>query len=348
MEEFQMMKEREKYDQNQPLIKSFEESQQNLARQGEEYERKLKSSQVAKQSLEKARQEAMEKAELLSKQLEIFRQHGLSPQERAFLRSLGEAKQLLKHHQVQTPRCFISYAWENMATPDGKALNKEMQEWIGRLSKDLKKLGCKVFFDLSDMSGNLRKTMLNNISQSNCFIIICTPQWKKRIEAGLTPSLQDYIENNRLAELETALQTLSTNQPDKNFQPSNNTTFEFIHIWAKVKRAMSSNTLIPIIFSGTSSEASLAVMRGDLIPKVTELGDEGALGKVSDLLGVKPGLIPDVFQLISDIFGLKNDGHEQCWKEYTLLEAKLRDEMSKIQLEMERAELQVKIDNKLL
>jgi len=337
IQESKMKQELKEYEESQQLVKSLQESHQQLANREKEYENKLKSAQLAKQSLEKAQQEARGKAELLAKQLEIFRQHGFTPQERAFQQTLGDVKQLLKRNQVQPPKCFISYAWENISTPDGEASNKLMQQWLERLSKDLQKIGCKVFFDLDNMQGNLRETMKNNIGQSNCFIVICTPQWKQRLELGLTPSIKNCMDNNGVDELEAGLQTLTTNQPDKNFNPINNASFEFVHIWSKVRKQPTSNNLILLHFSGSSGDSILPVLKGDLIRKVTEHTDEEyyeMLVSLSNPVG-----------LISNIFGLKIEGQERCLKEYEVLVKKFQAEMSFIKFAIERVEMQAKLQS---
>jgi len=335
MEEIKKKKESEAYQLSQQSIKSLEESQQNLAKREEEYERKLKSSQAAKISLEKAQQETREKAELLAMQLKIFQQHGLSPQEKAFQKTLGQTKQLFRRHQLQPPRCFISYAWEDMNTPEGKSANERLQEWNRRLSKDLQKVGCKVFFDLENMQGNLKDAMRDNISQSNCFIVMCTPQWKERIEAGLTPTIKECIEKNLMEGLNSGLETLKTSEPNNNFVMSNNATFEFVHIWAKMRSQPHANTLILLHFSGTFDAAILPMVRGELIRKVTNHSDQEYYDVVINL--------SDPVGMICNMFGLKIDGREGCLNEYTALVKKLHAEIGEIKLKMENAELQIKI-----
>jgi hypothetical protein len=158
------------------LKQSLQESQVTLIRREDEYENKLKIANNAKLALERAQNEVNAKAELLAKQLEIFQQHGLPPKERIFQQMMGDLKHMFKKHHPQSPKCFISYAWEDSSTPSGKEANLLMQQWIGRLTNDLRKIGMQVFFDLDNMQGNLKATMMNNISQSDHFIIICTPR----------------------------------------------------------------------------------------------------------------------------------------------------------------------------
>jgi len=330
----EMEKERTRSEeQSRQLLKSLLDYLNQVEIRDMECETKLKAAQLAKQSLERAQLEARDKAELLSKQLEIFRQYGLSSEEKVFQQTLREAKKVFKRQQlqVQAPKCFISYAWENMRTQgNGEAANLSMQRWLRRLSNDLLKLKCKVCFNLDDMQGNLRNTIRSNIEQSNCFIIICTPQWKQRIEEGLTPLLKDCLENDRVAQLEMGLKTGTTNQRDRNFDPCNNTSFEFLHIWAKVRMQPSSNSLFLLHFSGSLEEAILPVLKKELIRTVTKHTDEEyyeLLAKVSDPVG-----------LISCIFGLKKDGLLPYSKEYEFLVKMFYSELSLIKDKMEKVE----------
>jgi len=290
-----------------------EENQRNLEQSLEnekkmklllEDQRKLKlENKRLKEAWEKANQDTRAQVEYLSKYLEIFKQHGLSPQERAFWEILEDMKRSFEHYQLQAPRIFISYAWEsNMDS------NEHLQQWLGRFASSLEKLGSKLFFDLYDMGGELTETMRRNINQSNCFIVICTPHWKQRILTGLTPSLEDCIENNRFVELETKLKSLGTDQQDSNFVPANNAAFEFLNIWAKVKKQPNSNTLIFLHFRGTFEEAVLPQAKQYLIRTVTQHTDEErfeVLFSLSRPLGIIPSL-----------FGLRNDGLGYCLRAY--------------------------------
>jgi len=145
-----------------------------------------------------------------------------------------------------------------------------MQKCLDRLTKDLRKLGVRVFFDVDNLQGNLRDSMRRNITQSNCFIVVCTPRWKQRIEAGLTPYLRDCIQHNRAKEVEDGLNSLATNQPVQKFNPTNNASFEFAHIWTQVKRHPTSNNLILLQFSGTFDEAVITEMQGYMVNDVTK------------------------------------------------------------------------------
>ncbi len=165
---------------------------------------------------------------------------------------------------------------------------------------------------------------------------MCTPHWKQRILTGLTPSLEDCIENNRFVELETKLKSLGTDQHDSNFVPANNATFEFLHIWAKVKTQPNSNTLIFLHFCGTFEEAVLPQAKQYLIRTVTQHTDEKrfeVLFSLSRPLGIIPSL-----------FGLRNDGLEYCLKTYEGNLEKYKTKMKNIQLELNQATMAIQLE----
>jgi myosin heavy subunit len=332
--EIQQQEQLKKYEKDmhdfQQMRKSLEKSQLDLSKRENEYENKLRMANNAKEALEKAQKEVNIKAELLAKQLQIFQQHGLPPKERAFQQMLGDLRHTFKKHHLSPPRCFISYAWEDNSTPSGREANLQMQQWIERLTNDLRKLGMHVFFDLQNMRGNLKATMMNHISQSDCFIIICTPRWKESIEMGLTATLKSCIENNELEELERGLQQLETSQSvSSEFNPKNNVTFEFVHIWKK----SSSCTIIPICLMGRI-EDTVPCLRSLLIRKVDDIHKDevyyGMLANLSNPLGV----IPDIYQI-------QNIGQEH-FKEYTMILDRFLSKIQNIDSKMKEAELEAK------
>jgi len=256
-------------EQQRPLMKSLQDSHYQLENREKEYEHQLKAAQHAKETFHKAQEDGRHKAELLEKQLKIFQQHGLSPEEKAFQDVLEEVRVLQLSHQEVAPKCFISCTWESV-----QADNKPMQFWLGKLSKDLRKVGSRVFFYLDDMARNLRNTMRHNIDNSNCFFILCTPQWNKKIASGLTSTLKEHLENNQAAEMDAGLHTLTTDKPNKDFDPTNHVAYEFVHIWTKVRLHPDSNQLILLHFSGALHDAALPMMKEDSNYQVTEHTDE--------------------------------------------------------------------------
>jgi len=149
------------------------------------------------------------------------------------------------------------------------------------------------------------------------------------VEEGLTPFFKECLENDRVADLENGLKTLTTNQRDKNFDPSN-ASFEFIHIWAKVRMQPTSNTLILVHFSGSSAEAILPPLKDDFLHTFSKHADEEyyeMLVKLSDPVGLVP-----------IIFGLKNGGQEAYLKEYEFLVKMFHSEML-IKEKMEKGEM---------
>jgi len=267
--------------------------------------------------------------------LKIFQQHGLTPKERAFQQMLRDLKRLFKR---QDPRkCFISYAWEDNNTPEGKAANTQMQQWLTRLTSDLRNVGAEVFFDLDNMHGSLRETMCYNISHSDYFLILCTPRWKQKIEAGLTPALKDCMENNLMAELEVGLRKVDSNAPDKEaFEPKNNAAFEFVRIWAKAKATPNLHVLILLRYMGEMEDATLPFVRGELIRSATKVHQQdeeyyNLLVSLSDPLG-----------LIPDLYRLRYPEQKSALKEYRGFLDSLKSKHHAIDLEMKLAELQVR------
>jgi myosin heavy subunit len=329
--EIQLKKSEEDMSHFQELKQSLQDSQHTLNKLEKDYEDKLRSSNRAKEAVEKVRGEVIVKAELLAKQLEIYRKHGLSPKEKAFQETLDELKRLFKNHQP--PKCFISYAWEDRSTPSGEEANLHMQQWIGRLTNDLRKLGMQVFFDLDNMKNNLKSTMIDNITRSDYFIIICTPRWKERIQDGLTATLMKLIDNEQFEQLEEGLKQLETNPSGSSeFNPKNNAALEFVHIWKKSETC----TILPICYMGSIKDATLPCIRAHFIRKVDDVHKDenyyGVLLKTSDPLGI----IPNIYQV-------RDVGQEDFLKEYNILFNFFNLRIQSVDDQMRQAEYESKI-----
>jgi hypothetical protein len=278
----------------------------------------LKSAKGESQELHLSYQRAREKSELLEKQLEVFTLYGLSPEENAFQQALKEIKLVFKKSQLQSPKVFVSYACD-----------PSLQKWITRLSKDLQTVGSKVFFDLDDMHGNVKDSLKQHIDQSNYFISVCTPRWKERLETGLTDSIRQCIQSNDIAALESGLLSAYTsNQPDHEFMPLNNLSFEFIHFWTKVKKDPSSNHLIFLHYDGHRRDIILPMIQNEIFHMARELREleyHQILVRLSAPLGIVP-----------IIFGVKKEGQEGTLKSYKLIMEAFDSKMKTINLEKEK------------
>jgi tetratricopeptide (TPR) repeat protein len=82
-----------------------------------------------------------------------------------------------------TLKAFISYAWEDTSTEQGKIANSNLQRYLENLRDDLQKAGISVFLDTSAMNGHIRKRMEYNLKASDVIITIHTPRFKARAEA---------------------------------------------------------------------------------------------------------------------------------------------------------------------
>lgn len=327
-EETRMKQDNEMQEQAEKVVKSLQDSLYSLSNREKEYEIKLKAAQQAKQAMEKERHEAKEKAELLAKQLEILKQRGVTQQEHTFQQTLTDIQNLLKKHQQPGPRVFISYS-------TGKEGKKMTQEWVGRLAKDLRKVGAKVSFVLDDLQGNVRDTVSLNIAQSNSYIVLCTPQWKARIDSGLTDSIKDCMENNEVDELEAGLSSLCSSQPDNKFSPNNITSWEYVNMWMRVKQRANNNHFVPVLFSGTSATATLPSLQEETLWKALQHTDEeyyNLLMGLSNSTG-----------MLGNILGWKGEEQERYWKEYEAMVGKFRGEMESIRKKMNQEALQTRI-----
>jgi hypothetical protein len=112
--------------------------------------------------------------------------HGLSPEEVAFRELLGNTKRLLKASGQKSITCFISYGWEQLSTPEGKAANQQLQAGLLRLVLHLRKVGVNTFFDIQRMSGNMEACMTDNLTTSDYIFLIGTEGFKQRVEDSST------------------------------------------------------------------------------------------------------------------------------------------------------------------
>jgi len=248
--------------------------------------------------MEKTLQDVQGNSELLAKQLIIFKQYGLSPKERTFQQFLKEIKSLIRRTPSNPPTCFFSYAWD--LNPD---VRKQVQGFIERMAKDMRKLNIEVFFDLDCMTGDLRETMRANIMRSNMFILVCSPHWKLRIEEGLTPTLLHLLENDLVDELESGL---SQTPIPVDFNPLNNVTFELVHIWMKSKRSK----IIPFCVNGSWRDSTTPFLKRFLIRD-----GRGALTNDEDYYELLTGSNP--LGVIPDMCGLYNTSdYESCWDKF--------------------------------
>jgi len=155
----------------------------------------------------------MKKIELLATvQLRIFKKYGISPEDNAFQKFLADIERILKRLHIKVPQCFISYAWEDKETAEGKTANEQLHKFLLRIQSDLEKLGIGVFVDITDIDHNMREWMEKSIEASEYIILIGTPRLKERV-SQIT-----------------------------------NAAFEFTLIRAKI--AKNPNALIPLLYKG--------------------------------------------------------------------------------------------------
>lgn len=155
---------------------------------------------------------------------------------------------------ISSPKVFISYAWEKDDSPE----LKELQDWLKRLKHDLLQLGVReVFLDVEGLHGDIRRTLKMHIDESDYFIIICSKQYKKRIEAGMTDTLKQCMnEEDSAGRVERRRRLTDTlgwdDRTDNVFNPKNAVSFEFCHIIEKVR--CTAHALIPLRYDGSFDE----------------------------------------------------------------------------------------------
>lgn len=112
--------------------------------------------------------------ELLEKELLAQRQEML------FQEFLKKASQITSRGQIKGRSCFISYAWEDESTVEGKKANEALQSWLRRMTQDLSQVGIQIFLDIKNMQGDMEECMKNNIVSSDYILLIGTPRYKSR------------------------------------------------------------------------------------------------------------------------------------------------------------------------
>jgi hypothetical protein len=85
--------------------------------------------------------------------------------------------------KVVQKKVFISYAWEDDSTEEGRVENAKLQRYLKNLRNDLQKAGMSVFLDIGDMHGDMKVRMEKNLKASDVIITINTPRFKARAEA---------------------------------------------------------------------------------------------------------------------------------------------------------------------
>ena len=81
------------------------------------------------------------------------------------------------------PQVFISYAWEESNTPEGKKSLARQQSHLRQLAHDLTTLGFPTWLDVERLLGNIDEQMAGNIESSSFAIVICTPRYANRAKA---------------------------------------------------------------------------------------------------------------------------------------------------------------------
>jgi len=108
----------------------------------------------------------------------LLRQINTSPHRVILESSLKVIGQYLKVLGRKPPKCFISYAWYEK----GNDKNNKLQIWLSSFKEDLGLLGIETFFDLYDMSTDLKDKMKQNIAKSDYVFVIATPRLKERVD----------------------------------------------------------------------------------------------------------------------------------------------------------------------
>ena len=90
------------------------------------------------------------------------------------------------------PQVFISYAWEESNTPEGKKLLARQQSHLRQLAHDLTTLGFPTWLDVERMVGNVDEQMAGNIESSSFAIVICTPRYAERAKDEKTNVYKEF------------------------------------------------------------------------------------------------------------------------------------------------------------
>ena len=124
-----------------------------------------------------------------------------------FLRNL-KSSVTSRYPIIKPIKVFISYAWEDGSTEEGRQANASLQRKLLQLYNDLKASGCKkVFFDATGMRGYFRWCM-DQLLEYDVILVICTPRLVKRLaevdsnvsyEADLTKQVIAKFKQTRLS-----------------------------------------------------------------------------------------------------------------------------------------------------
>jgi len=87
---------------------------------------------------------------------------------------------------------FISYAWEECNTPEGKKSLARQQSHLRQLAHDLITLGFPTWLDVERMVGNVDEQMAGNIESSSFAIVICTPRYAERAKDEKTNVYKEF------------------------------------------------------------------------------------------------------------------------------------------------------------
>lgn len=110
--------------------------------------------------------------------------------EAAYKEFLQDIKSFLP--KLNLPSCFISYAWDDSTTQEGRDKNKIWHERLSKIKNDFKLLGVEVFLDIYDMNNQLNLTMADNIERSRFIFLIGTKRLKLRLTNEHSPAAFEY------------------------------------------------------------------------------------------------------------------------------------------------------------
>jgi tetratricopeptide (TPR) repeat protein len=105
---------------------------------------------------------------------------------------LNNVKTLIVQRGKRPPCVFISYAWEDETTPEGRADNVRLQKRLLRLKEDLERVGMEVFLDITNMTGDIKETMRVEVARADFILPICTPRYKMRVQITATNAAFEY------------------------------------------------------------------------------------------------------------------------------------------------------------
>jgi len=152
------------------LISAVEQKEQEV----QKMQKLLENLKQEKAAMEK---QAMEKSQHILKQLEIYRNYGLTPKQKALDDFLKSIKREMKKRKITFPKCFISYAWE-----EEEQKRSFLQSYLRHIKSDLEKAGIKVLLDISNLISNMQEYMKHEIDTSDFILFIGTPRLKERLE----------------------------------------------------------------------------------------------------------------------------------------------------------------------